>query len=107
MKLKYLALFSLGMMFSASSHAAIGPGHVSGKITNITSISSGLLIRVGANEVPESCDSGRVWMAISQNKTAMTSLTLTAWTLGRAVTVYTAPTSTGYCQIHQVDPNES
>ncbi|MFK3859770.1 hypothetical protein [Pseudoalteromonas rhizosphaerae] len=81
----------IGVLFSANAIAAIGKGHVSGKITNITSISSGLLVRINANEVPEHCTSGRGWMLIKQENTAMTSLTLTAWTLKRGV-VYTSST---------------
>lgn len=97
----------IGVLFSADAIAAVGKGHASGKITNMTSISSGLLVRINANEVPEHCTSGRVWMEIKQEKSAMTALTLTAWTLGRGVTVYTEANSSGYCQVTQVDPYES
>ncbi|KPH63466.1 hypothetical protein [Pseudoalteromonas porphyrae] len=58
-----LRVFILIFLFSANAIAAIGKDHVSGKITNITSISAGLLVRINANEVPEHCTSGRVWMA--------------------------------------------
>ncbi|NMM39919.1 hypothetical protein [Pseudoalteromonas arctica] len=77
----------INVLFYADAMAAVGKGHVSGKITNITSISSGLLVRINANKVPEHCTSGRVWMQIKQENTATTSLTLTAWTLKRDVTV--------------------
>ena len=97
----------ISVLFSINAIAAVGKGHVSGKITNITSISSGLLVRINANEVPEHCTSGRVWMLIKQESTAMTSLTLTAWTLKRGVTVYTSADNDGYCQVIQVDPYES
>ncbi|GAA78334.1 hypothetical protein WNY97_06545 [Pseudoalteromonas fuliginea] len=97
----------INVLFSANAMAAVGKGHVSGKITNITSISSGLLVRINANEVPEHCTSGRVWMQIKQENTAMTSLTLTAWTLKRGVTVYTSADSSGYCRVIQVDPYEN
>lgn len=97
----------ISVLFSTCAIAAIGKGHVSGKITNITSISSGLLVRINENEVPEHCTSGRVWMQIKQENTAMTSLTLTAWTLKRGVTVYTSADSSGYCKVIQVDPHES
>jgi len=87
----------ISVLFTADAIAAVGKGHVSGKITNITSISSGLLVRINTNEVPEHCTSGRVWMQIKQENTAMTSLTLTAWTLKRDVTVYTSSDNDGYC----------
>jgi len=89
------------------SHSLIGPGHVSGKITNITSIKTGLLLRIEANEVPESCTSGQAWMEIKQTDTTLISMTLTAWTLGRSVDVYTSPASSGYCQVWQLDPSET
>ena len=40
----------ISVLFSANAIAAIGKGHVSGKITNIISISSGLHVRINANE---------------------------------------------------------
>ena len=44
----------ISVLFSAIAIAVVGKGHVSGhvsgKITNITSISSGLLVRINANE---------------------------------------------------------
>jgi len=95
------ALISLGV------NGAVGPSHVSGKITNITSIGSGLLVRIGSNEVPKNCTSGNVWMEIKQEDTAMMSMTLTAWTLGRDVIVYTSPGTGSYCRVTQVDPRES
>ncbi len=102
-KILGLSLFVFG--FSALSYAQ--PGHVSGKITNITSLSSGLLVRIANNKIPENCTSGSAWMVIKQENTAMISLTLTAWTLGREVVVYTSPSSSGYCEVTQVDPAES
>ncbi|SFT59293.1 hypothetical protein SAMN04487870_0968 [Pseudoalteromonas sp. DSM 26666] len=43
-------LFSADAIAIAVAVAVVGKGHVSGKITNITSISSGLLVRINANE---------------------------------------------------------
>jgi hypothetical protein len=37
----------------------------------------------------------------------MTALTITTWTLGRNVVVYTSPATSGYCQVTQLDPYES
>jgi len=88
MKFTNRILTLLIIFFSTYSYSSVGPTHVVGKITNITSISNGILVRVGANETPA-------------------SLTITAWTLGRYVVVYTSPASSGYCQVTQVDPHES
>ena len=103
MKLKILVL-TLVLTLSTLANATVGPGHVVGNISNITSINGGLLIRIGATEVPQNCTSGRVWMFIPQEQTAITSLTLMSWTMGKKVVVYTAPTSSGYCLVTQVDP---
>jgi hypothetical protein len=105
MKQKISFLILLVLPFSALAY--IGANYVGGKITNITSIDDGLLVRIGENEVPENCTSGRVWMKIDQGKTAMIAMTLSAWTLGREVVVYTSPATSGYCQVSQVDPRES
>lgn len=91
---------------SVNVYGYVGPGHVTGPITNLTSTSGGVLIRIGSNEVPENCTSELVWMEIKQEKTAMVSVVLLAWTLGRSVDVYTSPSSSGYCEINQVDPRE-
>jgi hypothetical protein len=106
-KLSKILLISLPLLFPIHGFATVGAGHVSGKISNITSITGGLLVRIGPNEVPQNCTSGRFWMYVSEENKAMISLTITAWTLGRNVTVYTSPSSSGYCQVNQVDPSES
>ena len=106
--MKLLKSIALGIVLcSPNTYAAVGAGHVSGKITNITSVESGVLVRIEANEVPQNCTSGEAWMEIKQSKTAIISLTLASWTLGRGVTVYTTAASTGLCQVTQVDPFES
>ncbi|MCW8876121.1 MAG: hypothetical protein OQK04_05280 [Kangiellaceae bacterium] len=107
MKVFKLVLVTVIFIASPEANASIGASWVTGKITNITSIDSGILVRIEADEVPENCTTTTKWMEIKQEKTAMTSLTITAWTLGRKVTVYTSAGSTGYCQIGQVDPFES
>lgn len=105
MKTFKIGILILAFFASAVAQAAVGSGHVSGNITNITSVTSGILVRIGSNEVSENCTSGHVWMKIDQNYTAMISMTITAWTLGKGVTVYTAPTADTYCKITQVDPH--
>ena len=105
-KFKEVALVILLSIFSMSSYGSIAAGHVSGKITNITSDTQGLLIRIETDEVPLNCTSSEAWMQVNQDHKAMTSMLITAWTLGRNVSVYTSPGTTGFCQVWQVDPDE-
>ncbi|WP_165728392.1 hypothetical protein [Pseudoalteromonas sp. 31A1] len=91
---------------SPASFATIGNGHVTGEITNVTSIRTGLLVMVGNSEVPLTCKSGQSWMHVKQENTAMISMLMTAWTLKRKITVYTDPGNTGFCQVNQIDPHE-
>ena len=95
------------ILFGCQAYSAIGPGHVSGSITNITSIKQGLLIRIGANEVPENCTSGHAWMLVEEQYKTIISVALTAWTLSKGATVYTDATNSGYCRVNQIDPSES
>jgi hypothetical protein len=105
LKLKsILPLVCLTSLLSSSVSAAVGAGHVSGKITNITSIQAGLLIRIEANETPENCTSSNVWMQVDEQYKTIISLAITSWTLGKTVTVYTSPGTSGFCKITQVDP---
>ncbi|THB74916.1 MAG: hypothetical protein D6B28_01285, partial [Gammaproteobacteria bacterium] len=57
----------LSIIGSVSAQAVVFQGHVSGKITNITSTTRGILVRIEENEVPENCQSGYKWMEIDQN----------------------------------------
>ncbi len=107
MKLTKLVLIAFITLLPTMASAGVGAGHVWGKITNITSVTGGILVRIGANEVPQNCTSGHAWMQISEDRKSIISLTITAWTLGRNVAVYTSAANTGYCQVHQVDPAES
>lgn len=104
--IKHIAMGFLCLV-TTSGNAAVGAGHVTGKISNLTSVTNGLLIRIGANEVPQNCTSGSLWMRIYEENQALTALTITAWTLGRKVTVYTLAADSGYCKVIQVDPAES
>ncbi|ABD82503.1 hypothetical protein [Saccharophagus degradans] len=105
----FVAIFFL--LLSTVSFATSGPSYVTGKIVNVTSLSSGLLIRIGESssnpEVPHNCTSGYFWMLVKQEHTTMTSLVLTSWAMGRSATVYTSPAASGYCQVTQFDPAES
>lgn len=96
---------------SAVCLAYSGPSYVTGEIINVTSLSSGLLIRIGGAasvpEVPQNCTSGHYWMFVKQDHTAMISLVLASWAMGKSATVYTSPESEGYCQVTQFDPAEN
>lgn len=94
-------------LFASGSFAAIGNGYVSGEITNITSVRAGLLVKIENGEVARTCQGGKSWMQVKQEDTAIISMLITSWTLKRKITVYTDPTNTGYCQVNQIDPNES
>jgi len=107
MKIIRWVLFLISTSLPITNYAAVGAGHVSGKISNITSVPSGILVQIGSEEVPQNCTSPYVYMEIKEEYKSMISMTLTAWTLGRNVVVYTAPASTGYCQVIQVDPYET
>jgi len=92
-------------MFSLFTHAATAPNYVSGAITNITGVPLGFLVEIGASEKPENCaNTTSKWMLIKQEHTAMISLLLTAWTIGREVNIYTVPadSSVHYCDVRQV-----
>ena len=102
--LKFFSLISLTFFLAKAANAVVGTGHVSGKITNITSIQTGLLIRIEGNETPENCTSSSLWMQVDEQYKTIISLTITSWTLGKNVTVYTSPGSSGYCKVIQVDP---
>ncbi|MEY8213228.1 MAG: hypothetical protein RPR97_01955 [Colwellia sp.] len=104
MKLKSL-IFVLFCFSPFSFGAVVGAGHVNGSITNITSIKSGILISI-EGEVPQNCTSGNSWMEIKQEDTAMISMALTAWALGKTATIYTDSTASGFCRINQFDPSE-
>lgn len=109
MKYKHYFFALLISAFSTSSHAVVGPNYVRGKITNLTSIPLGLLVRINADEKPENCASAQpAWMLVEQKNVAMNSVLLTAWTLGRRVDILTRPYSgAGYCIVTQVNPAES
>ncbi|MET1257464.1 hypothetical protein [Aliikangiella maris] len=107
MKIRNIIILVLALTVANSVRATIGPGHVNGKITNITSVTTGILVRIDSSIVPENCTSGQAWMQIKQENTAMITMIMTAWTLGRNVTIYTSPTTSSYCNVIQVDPAES
>ena len=83
---------------------------VSGKITNITTIKEGLLIRIRNGEVPRAClSSDKKWMIVEQSDTTMVAVAMTAWTMGRNATLHSDGTTStdNYCIINQIDPSEN
>lgn len=107
MSLKKLIVVLVLVVVSNSAFSYVGAVHVVGDIKNITSSRSGLMIKVGNNEVPENCTSGQTWMLIEKVDSTMISVVLAAWAMGRGVAVYTNASDSGYCKVNQVDPHES
>lgn len=105
--MKRFIFISVALFLSMTVNAVAGPNYVVGKISNITSGRAGLMVIIGASEVPSNCTGVQDWMLIKEEYKSMTALTLTSWTLGRDVVIYTEATSSGYCHITQVDPAES
>jgi len=103
---KYILAIVFGVL-SSSVLSYVGPSHVVGEIKNITSTKSGLMVKIGNNEVPENCTSGQTWMLIEETNSTMISVTLASWAMGRNLAVYTTSSASGYCKINQVDPAES
>lgn len=110
--LRCKSLILLPLLFASSSLAAqiipttINDTYASGEISDITSVKGALLVRFADNKVPSNCGgAGFGWLRIDQTDTAMISLTLTYWTQRmRRFTVYTTGSSSGYCDVGQMDP---
>jgi hypothetical protein len=79
---------------------------VSGFVGDLTSLPSGLLIRMDDDQVPTNCTgAASSWMQISQSDTVMVSTFLTYWAAGkRSFTLYTNAWTSGYCSVGQVYP---
>lgn len=111
MKLSYiLAIVFSGMAFCLVFPARAGiayAGYVVGRMTNITSTPSGLMVMMDAGP-PTNCGTSALygWMLVPQNSQAITALLLSYWLAGRRdVTIYTeANSGTGYCVVGQLDP---
>lgn len=104
-----IIMFCLGLVGIAYP-ARAGTAYASfvvGKMTNITSIPSGLMVIMDAGP-PTNCGTSASygWMLIPQENQAMTALALSYWLAGkRDVTIYTnANSGTGYCIVGQMDP---
>ncbi|WP_054114255.1 hypothetical protein [Marinagarivorans algicola] len=83
-------------------------GHQTGKITNLTATTHGILIKLNKG-LPSNCEGTPFgWMLIRQENTALISVVLATWISGQSTgTVYTSGTanSTGYCIVNQFDPD--
>ncbi len=103
MKAIIIVLFAL--MVSISSYA--GSSYVSGNITNLTAVKSGVMIMLDSG-LPDNCSGSPYgWMLIKQSNTAITSVVLAAWVSGKKQgTIYTSgrENGTGYCLVVQFDP---
>lgn len=98
----------LGFVLLGLSHITLGgPGHLGGKISNLTAVKPGILVMLN-NGMPDNCaGSPYGWMLIKQENTAITAVVLSAWALGKTQgTIYTTgrENGTGYCLVSQFDP---
>jgi hypothetical protein len=100
-----IAIIALAV-FQANNVAA-AESYLSGKITNITSTSAGLMLMLDTG-LPDNCEGTPWgWMLIPKAETTMISVALAMYTSGRlSVTVYTNPrAATGWCTVNQFDPH--
>ena len=89
-------------------NAQSAENYITGKVYDITSISSGLLIRVEGNQVPGACVdlNPHGWMLIPEEFKTMTSVALTMWTTEkRQATIYVSGAVGSYCRVTQYDPH--
>ncbi|PKF80715.1 hypothetical protein CW749_05085 [Vibrio sp. vnigr-6D03] len=100
-KLAWLVLLILPFGAFASGH------YKSGKISNLTAVTSGIMIMMDSGLPSKCAGSPYGWMKINQEYTAISSVVLTAWAAGKTSgTVYVSgrENGTGYCIVTQFDP---
>ncbi|QHH96405.1 ABC transporter ATP-binding protein [Acinetobacter dispersus] len=100
-------LIPLFLILAQSTFAA--ETWVSGKITNITSITEGLLIKLEEGNLPTVCNGHAAfgWFLIPQERKTIIALTLIHWSQGnRQVDVYVDPnqSTNNYCTVQQIHP---
>ena len=102
MKKLLFALCGLALASPASS----GPSWMNGNITQISSVSNGLMIMLDSG-VPDNCvGTPYGWMVIPDSAKSIVALTLVAKIYKSPVTVYTTGRdATGYCIVNQVQPS--
>ena len=111
MRLKAL-LFAVLSTLSLSAPVSAAETFLNGKVVNVTSIETGVLIQFENGAVPGLCEgfSSYGWMIIEEENTAMISVFLSHYLAGRFdAAVYVNPnalTASGYCRITQYDPRD-
>lgn len=100
-------LFCLVLFALSVSSVFGGDNTLYGRISNITSVPEGMLIKMDTG-APNNCQGTPWgWMLIPEANKTIISVTLLAKAMGKNASVYTYQFSgTGYCQIWQVDPDE-
>jgi len=92
----------IAAVFALPSHAE--EGYLSGRITDVTSGSTGLLVRLETG-VPGNCTGVSYgWMLIPESNKTMIAVALLTWQNHSGATVYTNALSAGNCTINQFDP---
>lgn len=99
-------LFVLAFTTWLANPALAADTYINGTVTDITSLSSGLLIRVNGSEKPSQCTQTSAWMLVPEENATMVSVVLAAYFSGkRDAVVYVDIASTGkYCKVIQYDP---
>lgn len=103
----------IGVMTLAASGAALaGPNYTYGKMTDMSAIAEGLLIRINA-PVPDNCAGTPYgWMLIPATNKPIMAAAMMFWATGkRTAEIYTVPaTTTGpnaFCTVTQLDTDET
>lgn len=101
-----MKILFLCALLAASTRAYSAESHIVGTVTDITSYSGGLLIRVDGNKKPTGCSQGSAWMVIKQADSTMIAVVLATYMANkRDAVVYVNTQSTGnYCEVTQYDP---
>jgi hypothetical protein len=107
MKKVILTIFTL-LLISIPYQGHAAARNLTGTMTNITSVPSGLLIMIDTG-VPTDCTNPTIptWMEIKETNKTMVSVALAMWVSGnKGVVVYVDGTRgvSGYCVITQFDP---
>ena len=92
---------------SQPAQATAYANYVHGTVTDITSSSVGLYMKVNTNEVPTNCTGTPYdWIVITADKQTMISVALSMYLANhRDANIYTSGIGTsGYCEVNQYDP---
>lgn len=101
-----LGLCVAGLVWANTASAQSQPLWLGGKLSNITSVTTGLLIRFEGDVTPPGCTSSNPWMLVKSDYPVMISVILTHWMAGRLDgTVYVDDVPNGYCEVNQYDPH--